>query len=368
MSDLQHRPLHKKFHPLIWLFVVALIALYVQAWTQTQIRLTDFPAFYASGRLLRAGENPYEREAECRIQGQIRPDLCLPTPHAPVLLPLFAVISTEDFAASYNRWSAILLIMLSLCAWVGYKLSGSLLSAVCMVLFQPIFISITQGNITPFILVSVLLWLLLLKWHKDFWAGLALSLTVVKPQLALGLGLPLVFVRPKAFLGLCAGGLTFAVIGFGLVGVEGYRSVLDTIASMARGEEPGTDPAKMFNITGLLTRAGLSRLWAWPMFAAGLIGTTLLWRRRLNLRTQMIGIVIALFTSPHLFTHDLSLLAVPLLFVHPFAPIAASCVFLLAQAAGAQYAGAYLLMGALIVFYWRRKTHDDAVDGLASTA
>src|SRR5262247_3175206 len=52
--------LHKKFHPLIWLFVIALIALYVQAWSQTQIRLTDFSAFYASGRLLWVGENPYD--------------------------------------------------------------------------------------------------------------------------------------------------------------------------------------------------------------------------------------------------------------------------------------------------------------------
>lgn len=358
--------MHKKFYPLIWLFVVALIALYVQAWAQTQIRLTDFPAFYASGRLLRAGENPYDRAAECGIQGQIRSDLCMPTPHTPVLLPLFAVISTDNYAASYTRWSAILLLVLGVCAWVGYKLSGNMLSAVCMVLFQPIFISITQGNITPFILLAVLLWVLLLRENKDFWAGLALSLTVVKPQLALGLGLPMAFVRPKAFLGLCAGGFAFAAIGFGLVGVEGYRSLLDTIASMARGQEAGTDPTKMFSVTGLLTRAGLNKFWAWPIFAAAIIGTTLLWRKRLDLRTHMIGIVLAVFASPHLFTHDLSLLAVPLLLVHPIAPIAASCVLLLAQSAGAQYAGAYLLMAALIVFYWLKKAQDDAVDRLSS--
>lgn len=343
--------LHEKLSPLIWLFVVVLIALYVQAWFATEIRKTDFLAFYASGRLLRAGENPYARDAQCQIQGQIRPDLCMPNPHAPVLLPLFALISTEDYAASYTRWSVILLVVLSVCALVGYKLSGSALAAVCMVLFLPIFISITQGNITPFILLAVLVWILLLRANKDFWAGLALSVAVVKPQLALSLGLPLAFVRPKAFLGLCTGGFLFALIGFGLVGIEGYRSLLDTIASMTRGEEAGTDPAKMFNFAGLLTRAGLSRFWAWPIFVAAIIGTGILWRKKFNLRTQMLGIVLAVFTSPHLFTHDLSLLAVPLMFVHPFVPILASCLLLLALAAGVEYAGAYVVMVALAVFY-----------------
>ena len=79
----------------------------------------------------------------------------MPNPHAPVLLPLFAVVSTEDFRASYVRWSVLLVLALAVCAWVAYKLSGSVFGAVCMVLFQPIFISITQGNVTPFIWLGV---------------------------------------------------------------------------------------------------------------------------------------------------------------------------------------------------------------------
>ena len=150
------------------------------------------------------------------------------------------------------------------------------------------------------------------------------------------------------------------------MGIEGYRSLLDTIASMMRGEEAGTDPAKMFNVTGLLTRAGLSSFWAWPIFAAAIVGTTILWRKRFNLRTQMIAIVIAVFTSPHLFTHDLSLLAVPLLFVYPVAPILASCMLLLAQAAGVEYAGAYFVMAALVVFYSVGKADDETLEGVRS--
>ena len=169
--------------PVGWLLVVMLVALYVQAWSRTRINVTDFPAFYVSGRLLKSGGDPYSRSAQCELQARIRSDLCMPNPHAPVLLPLFAVVSTEDFRASYVRWSVLLVLALAVCAWVAYKLSGSVFGAVCMVLFQPIFISITQGNVTPFILLGVLLWVWLLHLHEDFWAGLALSLTIIKPQL-----------------------------------------------------------------------------------------------------------------------------------------------------------------------------------------
>lgn len=337
--------------PVGCLLVVMLVALYVQAWSRTRINVTDFPAFYVAGRLLWSGGDPYSRSAQCELQARIRSDLCMPNPHAPVLLPLFAIVSTEDFRASYVRWSVILVLVLSVCALVAYKLSGSVFGAVCMVLFQPIFISVTQGNVTPFILLGVLLWVWLLHLHKDFWAGLALSLTVIKPQLALALAIPMVFVRPKAFWGFCVGGGTFALMGLALVGVEGYRSLLETITVMMRGQEEATDPAKMFSITGLLTRAGLGRLWAWPIYAAVIVVISWLWRKRLNLHTHMLGIVLAVFASPHLFTHDLSLLAIPLLLVNPLTPILASCLLLLALAAEIPYAGVYVVMGVLILLY-----------------
>lgn len=161
----------------------------------------------------------------------------------------------------------------------------------------------------------------------------------------------MIFVRPKAFWGFCLGGGAFALMGLALVGIEGYLSLLETISVMMRGQEEATDPAKMFSITGLLTRAGLGRLWAWPIYAAAIVVISWLWRKRLNLHTHMLGIVLAVFASPHLFTHDLSLLALPLLFVHPLAPISASALLLMALAAGFPYAGVYVVMGTLILLY-----------------
>lgn len=340
--------------PLRYALIAGLVILYALAWTSTQKHLTDFPAFYSSARLWTAGENPYDKDAECRIQAQIRPDLCLANTHSPVLLPLFVLVSSENYTASYNRWSAVLLVVLAVCIWVNYRLFANLETSVHGVLFYPVFISITQGNVSPFILLSVSLWVLLLKERKDLAAGIALSLSVVKPQLALLLAIPLCLARPKAFLGFCIGASALVIFSFILVGPEGFHSLVATITSMMRAQEAGTDPPEMYSVTGLLTRAGLNRLWAWPIFLSAIIGIGFLWRRTdTSLPSLMLGIVVAVFASPHLFLHDASLLVLPLLMIHPLAPVFASLGLLLFFAGGFPYAGGYLLMFGLAAWLLR---------------
>jgi hypothetical protein len=337
--------------PFSYILIVGLLVLYVVTWKTAPFERADFVGFYASARLWQSGQNPYDRETQCRLQATIRPDLCMPYAHPPVLLPLFALISSDDYRASYNRWSLLLLIVVAGCVWVVYQISGSFVSAVFAALFYPIFISITQGNVSPFLLFSVLLWLMLSKEKRDFWAGVALSLTVAKPQLALLLGLPLLFCNRKAFWGFCLGATTLVLISFALVGIEGFKSLVNTLIDMLRDKEPATDAAKMYSVTGLLARAGLSRLLVWPVFISAIIGLSFLWRRRFNLHTQMFGIVLALFAVPHLFMHDVSLLAIPLLLIRPAGPIVASCVLLVGQFVGLGYTVFYLLLVALGMFH-----------------
>jgi hypothetical protein len=336
---------------LSYLLIVVLVVLYAATWRTARFDRADFLAFYSSARLWQSGQNPYDRETQCRFQATIRSDLCMPNPHPPVLLPLFALVSSDDYRASFSRWSALLLIILAGCVWVASQISQSFVSALLAVLFYPVFISITQGNVSPFILLSVLLWIMLLKENRDLWAGVALSLSVVKPQLALLLALPLLFSNRKAFWGFCVGAATLVLISFALVGIEGFKSLLDTLMGMLKEHEPATDFAKMYSVTGLLVRAGLSRLFVWPVFISAIIGLSLLWRRRFNLHTQMFGIVLALFAVPHLFMHDVSLLAIPLLLIRPVGPIIASCVLLVGESVGLGYTVFYLLLVALGVFY-----------------
>lgn len=344
--------------PIAYILIVGLLVLYVATWRTARFERADFLAFYSSARLWESRQNPYDREAQCRFQATVRPDLCMPNPHPPVLLPLFALVSTEDYRGSYIRWSVLLLIVLGGCVWAAYQMSGSFVSAVFAVLFYPVFISITQGNVSPFILLSVLLWIMLLKEKRDFWAGVALSLSVIKPQLALLLAVPLLFSNRKAFGGFCIGATALVLLSFALVGIEGFKSLFDTLIAMLRDKEAGTDPAKMYSVTGLLARAGLSRLLAWPVFIGGIVGLSLLWRKRLDLHTQMFGIVLSLFAVPHLFMHDVSLLAIPLLLIRPAGPILASCLLLVTESVGFGFTVFYVLLGALSVFYLRAEmTH-----------
>ena len=342
--------------PFAYILIVGLLVFYVATWRTAPFERADFVGFYASARLWQSGQNPYDRETQCRLQATIRPDLCMPYAHPPVLLPLFALISSEDYRASYNRWSLLLLIVLAGCVWVAHQISGSLVSALFAVLFYPVFISITQGNVSPFLLLSVLLWLMLLKEKRDFWAGVALSLSVEKPQLALLLALPLFFSNRKALWGFCIGASTLFLMSYALVGIEGFKSLVDTLIAMLNEKEPATDPAKMYSVTGLLARAGLSPLFVWPVFIGAIIGLSLLWRRRFNLHTRMFGIVLALFAVPYLFMHDVSLLAIPLMLIRPAGPIIASCVLLVGQSVGLGYTVFYLLLVALSMFHLKADT------------
>src|SRR5215217_409245 len=112
--------------PLFLLLAVGLSILYVQEWRSADITKSDFPVFYATGRLLRRRQNPYSFELGCAEQARIRPDLCMPYPHTSVLLPLFALVSSDDYSASYRRWSLVLVCVLAICVFVAYKLTRSI--------------------------------------------------------------------------------------------------------------------------------------------------------------------------------------------------------------------------------------------------
>ena len=220
-------------------------------------------------------------------------------------------------------------------------------------------ISLALGQDTAFILLGVLLWLWLLLEGKDFWAGLALSLAVVKPQIAVLLGIPLLFARPKAFAGFCVGGAALTLFSFLLVGVEGFSGLLNIVRVMSQGQGFGVNPQHMISVTGLLVRAGLSASWSWVFLALGLVVITVLWRKfGITRQTLSVAIVLALFCAPHLHLHDLSLLTAPIMFLHPLAPVAASAFLAAAYAFGFHQLAAFILFASVLirVTYLRRNT------------
>lgn len=346
-----------KKRPLAIAFIALQIVLYAAAWRTVLPKESDFPAFYSAARIWDEGRNPYDLEAQCGKQIPIRGEPCLPFAHPPILLPLISLISTDDFVGSYYRWTIVLLIVALFCVLPFYKLAAEWQVAVQSMLFLPVVISLALGQDTLFILLGVLLWIWFLLAGKDFWAGLALSLSVVKPHLAVLLGVPLLFARPKAFAGFCAGGAALTLFSFLLVGVEGFSGLLNIVRVMSHGQGFGVNPQHMISVTGLLVRGGLSAAWSWLFVALALAGISVLWRKfGITWRTLSIAIVLALFCAPHLHLHDVSLLSAPILFLHPLAPVGASAFLAAAYAFGFHQFAAFILFASVLirVTYLRR--------------
>jgi hypothetical protein len=345
--------------PFAIVFILVQIVLYAAAWRTVAPKESDFPAFYSAARLWHEGANPYDLEQQCGKQFPIRGEPCLPFAHPPVLLPLVSLVSNDDFVRSYYRWNGVLLGVVLICLIPLYKISKEWRLSFQSILFLPVVIALALGQDTPFILLAVLGWFWLLGERKDFLAGLALSLSVLKPQIAILLGVPLLFARPKAFFGFLVGGFALLLFSFALVGKDGFSGLLHIVRVMSQGRGFGVNPAVMVSVTGLLARAGLSVSWSWAFFALALIAISVLWRK-LGTTPPMLsaGIAIALFCAPHLHLHDLSLLSAPILFIHPLAPVAVSAFLAAAYAFRLQQWAAYILLGFVTIRFLTQRRND----------
>lgn len=291
----------------------------------------------------------------------------MPFNHTPILLPLMSLVSDENYEASYKRWSLLLIIVLLLALVPAYCLSKNADSSLQSILFLPIFISITQGQDTIFLLFAIFAWACLLARQQDFLAGLALAIGVVKPQIILLLGLPLSFSRFRAFVGFATGSTIAAVFGLLLVGFSGYESLIGIIRVSAAGGAFGVHQQDMYNLGGTFVRDGLSFYWIWVFFGIAIVGISILWRRvGITSNTLSLGIVATILATPHLLLHDLSLLVVPLYLIHPYAPAIATVALLISGSAGIPYLGADLII-AFAALYHLLRMKAQLVNGVPST-
>lgn len=323
-----------------------LLILYFAEWQKNDLLTSDFAAFYTAATLWEDGWQPFSRDLQCEIQSHIGGSVCLPFFHPPVLLPLLSLVSTENYSASYLRWVGVLLIILITCALPIRKLiSCDVLDIVLYLTFFPIFALILQGQDTAFVLLGILMAAVFLRDRNDILAGIALSLVVLRPHLALALAIPLTFCRPKAFLSFFIAGVVLVAYSLALVGVEGFNEALKMIVLAAKGADPTIRQAEMYNLVGLFVRLGISSSLAWALFAAAIVGISILWRKRGVTQSNFaLGVLSVLFTSPHLHAHDLSLLIIPMLSLASIMTPVISLAFMAAILLGVQHVFVYALM------------------------
>lgn len=300
---------------------VALLAFYSTVWLSFAgspiAKISDFMIYYAAGRvpLSKLYNIEAEREMQTRVVGSPFPVQggVMPFNHTPILVPVLHLLVDDDYAASYLRWTVLLWFVALGCALVVLRMTGDVALAFAAGSFYPLFISILHGHDTVFLLIGILLGAHLLSIRIDWLAGIALSLTTVKPHLAIFLAVPLI-VRPKALLGFCGASALLALYSVLLIGSRGVSEFLTLIRISAGGEVFGMHPLVMYNLLGFMERAGaspnLARPIAWITFLLAVISVLAIWKRRPLNPPFALTIILAVITSPHLHEHDLALLIV----------------------------------------------------------
>jgi hypothetical protein len=188
-----------------------------------------------------------------------------------------------------------------------------------VMLFEPLYMSVLKGQDSALLLFGGLLWFSGLTRNNDRLAGLGLSLTLIRPQIAIMLAVPFLFRRRILFGWFCIGVTVLGSYSFLQIGWTGVVDYLHIISVSAGGEGYGLAETAMFNFTGLLLRIGphldprIVHTIGWGIFASALAGLCVLWGRSKSIgyRHIALAVTLSLSAAPHLHYHDLALLAVP---------------------------------------------------------
>jgi hypothetical protein len=348
---------------------VSLLGLYLAVWFSfahsSAAKRSDFIIYYSAGRLplSKLYDVDANREVQTTVAGSLLPVVggAMPFNHTPVFVPLLHVLVDDDYAASYLRWTALLWLAALTCSVLVYRITGDVALALAAFSFYPLFTYIQQAHDTVFLLLGILLGAHLLSLGRDFLAGLALSLAMLKPHFAIFLAVPLI-VRPRAFTGFCVASIVLALYSVLLVGAQGVSNFVTLLRISAGGVGFGVHPLLMLNLLGLMERMGVSpdvaRPVAWVVFFLSAVFLLAVWKRSPLNPPFALTVLLAVFTSPHLYGHDLALLLVsfatlrkpyPLfLVVTSLALVVLNISSLNISPSKWQFAAAYILMGALM--------------------
>lgn len=258
---------------------------------------------------------------------EFHPDQTSYFTHPPFIVPLVRLITNEDYVASLTRWTLVLLLLNGIGTFVltrtvaghGFQKRDMWILAAGTFLFWPTFSGLMNGQDVTVLLLGTSIFLLYFFQDNAFVSGLGLSLTALRPQLALMLAVPLLIRNWKVFLGLAVGGAVLALFSVGLIRSNGLADYLRILRVVEGGLWHLPHTKDMPSIAGILRRnfAALGedffRYAVWSLFVAGVAGVSLWWRRQRMISEQQIGLLIllGLLFVPYSHYHELILLLIP---------------------------------------------------------
>jgi hypothetical protein len=304
----------------------------------------DFAATLTGANIVRDGDgkNLYDLAEQRRAQAAVLGDhitlqdgSVLPYLHPPFEALLVAPLLMLSYGTLYLLWSGLIILAfggsLTLLARTLPLRGGAawlLPTALCS--YQGLFQSLWLGQSSPLVLLGLTGAYVGLRRGRDGWAGVALALVAIKPQMLLVVGLVLLLMRRWRPLLVC--GALLAAVSVAAMPVLGvlwplrYARFLSGIAQW--GDAFHEYPAIMHNWRGLTFNLfnGVAPWLVGPsvtvltLLAFGGLGWAW-WRARGALRHDNWGVsadllwalacLLAVLVAPHLYTHDLTTLALP---------------------------------------------------------
>ena len=293
---------------------------------------SDFIGFYNFGRIMQEKgiQSIYDIAEQERIEEEVvgHPVTVIFYTHLPFMAPLASALVDKDYVASFKRWALILLLinalnvylMASLLDLKHFTRENGLILILGAFFFDPTASGFMNGQDTALLLLGAVIWLTGMISKKHFIAGLGLSLTTVRPQVALFLAIPFFFKHRKVFWGFVLGSSILAGISIWLLKMEGTLKFIESLRYIESTIWIEPHSFDMPTISGMIRRnftvadPTAAKTFVWICYLLGIIAFSTWWYRSEEITEKHLGLlsIFAIFLLPYAHYHELTLLLIPI--------------------------------------------------------
>jgi hypothetical protein len=293
---------------------------------------SDFIGFYTYGRIsqTRGFRYIHDMQEQKKIEEEVVGYETVPIfyTHLPFIAPLAAILVDEDYVSSFKRWAIVLLLLNALNVHLLVKMlemnrftkENLVILYMGAFLFFPTFSGFMNGQDTAILLLGAILWASGTLSKRYLLAGLGLSLTTVRPQIALILAIPFLFRHRNVFWGFAIGSLILAGISLALIKIDGAYKFIESIRYIENTIWHESHSFDMPTLSGIVRRnfeiidPEPVKTAIWICYLLGIAGFCILWHKSREVTEKHIGLIslAAIFLLPYAHYHDLILLLIPI--------------------------------------------------------